>query len=609
MNRGRKAGRLRLRSDLLTSLSIVAVSLGLVGPAGAGHDDPAEQRFVEAARSGDLATLEDLVGQGVNVNASQGDGRTALHLAAERRDVEMVEFLLEHGADVERGTRIGDYRALHVASRMGSSAIIERLLEAGATVDVKTTNSGTLPIHLAAESGNPRAVEVLARKGADIDAREGSWGQTPLMFAAARNRAEVIESLVDLGAEPALEAYVVDVPTRAIVDEEAQVRLQGVLDNFREMDGGGDAWSPSPEQVESAIREARDIQRRGGNPTDVAQREEVDEEEAPNYAAMVGGWGGLTALLYASRQGHEEAVVALLEGGADIDQVSGGDGTSPLLIAALSGHFDLAVHLLEQGADPNLASDAGTTPLHAVLEREWLMPTSYSHPLHHFRQDTGYLELMERLLKEGADPNARLTDHLWFLQYNFDRLRMSFEGATPFWRAAFALDLDAMQLLVDYGAESDVWTKRGQDQRLSYGDDDNGDESGVPPVPEGGPAMHAIHAASGVGYGEGYIANVHRHVPDGWLPAIRYLVEERGADVNARDHNGYTPLHHAASRGDDEVVQYLVSQGADVTVISRDGQTTADMANGPFQRISPFPSTIELLENLGAHNNNNCVSC
>ena len=70
--------------------------------------------------------------------------------------------------------------------------------------------------------------------------------------------------------------------------------------------------------------------------------------------------------------------------------------------------------------------------------------------------------------------------------------------------------------------------------------------------------MHPIHAASGVGYGEGYAANVHRHVPNGWLPAVKYLVEQLGADVNARDHNGFSPLHHAAARGDTDVVLFLV---------------------------------------------------
>ena len=112
-----------------------------------------------------------------------------------------------------------------------------------------------------------------------------------------------------------------------------------------------------------------------------------------------------------------------------------------------------------------------------------------------------------------------------------------------------------------------------------------------------------------MGYGEGFAGNAHRHTPDGWMPAVRYLIEELGADVNARDHNGYSALHNAASRGDDEMILYLVEQGGDVTVVSRRGQTTADMANGPVQRVSPFPETVALLEGLGSKNNHNCMSC
>ena len=118
-----------------------------------------------------------------------------------------------------------------------------------------------------------------------------------------------------------------------------------------------------------------------------------------------------------------------------------------------------------------------------------------------------------------------------------------------------------------------------------------------------------IHAASGVGYGQGFAANDHRHVPDGWLPAVKYIVEVLGADVNARDYSGYTALHHAASRGDNEMIKFLVSKGADVTAVSRSGQTTADMANGPVQRINPYPETVQLLMSLGSKNNNKCVSC
>jgi ankyrin repeat protein len=118
-----------------------------------------------------------------------------------------------------------------------------------------------------------------------------------------------------------------------------------------------------------------------------------------------------------------------------------------------------------------------------------------------------------------------------------------------------------------------------------------------------------LHAASGSEYGEGYAGNAHRHAPDSWLPAVKYLVEEIGMDVNSRDNDGYTPMHHAAARGDNAVITYLVSKGADVMAVSRRGQTTVDMANGPVSRISPYPETIALLMKLGAKNNNRCASC
>jgi uncharacterized protein len=128
-------------------------------------------------------------------------------------------------------------------------------------------------------------------------------------------------------------------------------------------------------------------------------------------------------------------------------------------------------------------------------------------------------------------------------------------------------------------------------------------------VPVGGPGVTPLQAAAGVGYGEGFAGNEHRFAPGGMLAAVKYLVEELHMDVNAADHDGNTALHHAAARGDNEMILYLVSKGADVRVVNRDGKTTADMANGPVQRVSPFPETIALLEKLGAKNNHRCISC
>jgi len=124
-----------------------------------------------------------------------------------------------------------------------------------------------------------------------------------------------------------------------------------------------------------------------------------------------------------------------------------------------------------------------------------------------------------------------------------------------------------------------------------------------------GLGVYPLHAASGVGFGNGFAGNSLRHAPDGWMPAVKYLVEVLHADVNIRDQNGYTPLHNAAARGDNEMILYLVSKGADVKAVAKNGHTVADMANSPVSRTRPFPETVALLEKLGSHNSHNCVSC
>jgi ankyrin repeat protein len=229
------------------------------------------------------------------------------------------------------------------------------------------------------------------------------------------------------------------------------------------------------------------------------------------------------------------------------------------------------------------------------------------------QQRTSYLELMTALLDKGADPNARLRKKTWYTQYNFDLLRVDDAGATPFWRAAYASDVAAMQLLVARGADPFIPTtkpaQQGNHQGGTRGTDESKDHSGLQPVPVGGPGIPPLLAAAGAGYGEGFAGNAHRFAPTGMLAAVRYLVEELGTDVNVVDDDGNTVVHTAAARGDNEMIEYLVSMGADVTRVNRGGQTTVDMANGPVQRVQPFPETIKLLEGLGAKNNHKCVSC
>jgi uncharacterized protein len=551
-----------------------------------------DTRVAAAAMQRDAAAVRTLVQQRADVNGALGDGMTALHWAAQHGDREMAAVLLAAGAAVEAGTRIGKYTPLHVAAKAGNHAVAQALLTAGARVDALST-TGATPLHFAAQSGRLDTARVLLDAGAAVDAREPQWEQTPLMFAAASDRTDIVKLLLARGADWRATGKVVDISARNRADGSESRERNARIAAIQRARAGATGAAPA-----------------AGRPGRGAESLDGQEPEPVGYADLVGAHGGLTALLLACREGLEETAFALLDAGAEVNQVSTSDRTSPLLMATINGHFDLAKELLARGADVSAASDAGGTPLYGVLNMQWAPKSRHPQPTDYMQQTTGYLELAELMLKAGADPNVRLKKSLWYTTYNRDLLGVDRTGATPFWLAAYTLDVPAMKLLLKYGADPHIPTAKVPERYEEGGGDFSGpDRSGLPPIPWYGPAVSPIHAASGVGHGLGFAGNSHRHVPDGWVPAVKFLVEELGFDVNARDHNGYTPLHHAASRGDNELILYLVSKGADVKAVSRSGQSTADLANGPVQRVQPFPETVSLLVRLGAKNNNRCVSC
>jgi ankyrin repeat protein len=715
-------------AGVLSAAVLLSAATAVQGPSPVA--DAAMRRDIEAVRT--------LLKQGADVNAAQGDGMSALHWAAEHGQAAMAEMLIAAGANVRAVTRIGGYTPLHVASRSGSGVVVKALVKAGSEVNA-TTASGATALHFAAGAGSVEAVTALLDGGADPNARENSWGQTPLIFAAAYNRAAAITTLLERRADPAIATRAEGATAAAALEQAASRRRNEVLAAIRGGDDRENGPPPTPSQIQAAIVAGRAVydEVKDVDTTNVREEADTADGQVAGYGGSVGAIGGLTALHHAVRQGNLEATKALLDGGAPIDQPSGGDHTTPLLMATINGQFDAAMILIERGANPNIASDAGATPLYSTINAHWMPKSRYPQPQAVQNQKTPYLQVMEALLKAGADPNARIRRHLWYFAYNncgngncgLEQL----DSTTAFWRATYSVDVDAMRLLVAHGADHTLGSIRpaggGRGGRGGRGggrgggraDDDDDDRAGgfaargggggrgepdradsaamtevrraasealgaaragdqrderqiaqargaepaarrgrgagasgaatgrggpggrgettplgardsVPardtanvsgaPANVGGTAqdpdaraapvgkgVDPIHAAAGVGYGNGFAANSHRHAPDGWLPAMKYLVEELGADVNARDFNGYTPLHHAAARGDNEMILYLVSKGADPKAVARNGRTTIDIANGPVQRLRPFLETIALLEKLGAKNNHRCVSC
>ena len=548
----------------------------------------------DAAMAKNSATVRQLLKGGADANAAQGDGMTALHWAALNGDGPLAEMLLVAGANPRATTRIGGFTPLHLATQNGRAAVIAPLAKGGAAVNGRTT-TGATPLMLAAASGNADVVLQLADAGADLNLVEAAHGQSALMFAASLGRTEAAKALLAKGADVKLTSAVVDLSNVDVPEETLQ-------DSLRDQQRNETA---KPGEAKNEGMPARPAAATGG----------VAGVTRPfKYNELIGKHGGLSALHFAARQGAIEVVHALVESGAELNLQSAGDRTTPMLIAAINGQFDLVKYFLDKGADPNIASDTGIAPLYAVLNIEWAPKSFYPQPRAYQQQQIGYLELMTALLDKGADPNARIAKKVWYTQYNFDLLRVDDSGATPFWRAAYASDIEAMKLLVARGADSTIPTvKPAVNDRFRQGGtrsaDESRDHSGLGPVPTGGPDIPPLLAAAGAGYGEGFAGNAHRFAATGMLAAVKYLIEDIGTDPNVRDSDGNTALHAAASRGDNEMIKYLVSKGADVRLVNRGGQTTVDMANGPVQRTQPYPETIKLLEGLGAKNNNKCVSC
>lgn len=543
----------------------------------------------EAAMTGDVATVRSLLKGGADVNAALGDGVTGLHWAARQGHDELATTLIVAGANVRATTRFGAITPLHLAAERGSGAVVAMLVKAGADVNARTSTSAT-PLMFAAASGDTTAITALIDGGAEIEAKEKDREQTPLIFAAAAGRVDAVRLLLARGANKNAATRVIDLMALSANGENPDGRL---LAAKVETLNGAAAKAPP-----AAPRPA-------GRPrTPGLDRGYLINEQVHTQ-------GGMTALLFAARQGYTDVASVLLDAGVDVNQRKKGDGVSAMLAATVNGHYDFAKMLLDRGANPNLAAENGVAPLYATINLMWAPRAGYPQPRAQLNQQLGYLEFMKALLDKGADPNARVNKKVWYSNYNFDQSGIEETGSTAFWRAANAADVDAMKLLISYGADPHIPTVKPP-ERGEFGDAGRRvivDVSGVPAVPVAGPGVPVLLASAGVGYGEGFAGNSHRFAPGGMLAGVKFLIEVAGADPNSRDHEGNNAIHHAAARGDLEMIKYLVSKGADPLAVNREGQTTIDMANGPVQRVQPWPEVIAYLETLGAKNNHNCKSC
>src|SRR5439155_6791483 len=179
-------------SKFLISSFVAVVVIALSGLTMAAATD---LRLIQAVKNGDVDSVRALLKQRVDVNATQGDGATALHWAAQRDDVAIADLLIRAGARANVADDLGA-TPLHVACTNRSGSMVERLLGADADPNA-TLLSGETALMTCARAGEVRAVKALLARGADVNAKEHEHNQTALMWAAAQRHPDVVELLIN----------------------------------------------------------------------------------------------------------------------------------------------------------------------------------------------------------------------------------------------------------------------------------------------------------------------------------------------------------------------------------------------------------------------------
>jgi ankyrin repeat protein len=476
----RKRNGMRVNRTVL----IAWVALLSVAPLGAADD----LRLVEAVKNRDSAAVRTLLKQGIDVNARQPEGATALHWAAHRDDVETANLLIRAGAQVNV-TNDYEVTPLALACTNRNPAMVETLLKAGANPNA-ALSSGETALMTAARTGSTEIVAALLARGADVNAKETLRGQTGLMWAAAEGHAEVARLLIERGA-------------------------------------------------------------------DVHARSKA----------------GSTPLLLTARKGDVKTTQILLNAGADVNEAGPG-GLTVLMIATMRGHVTYAAFLLDQGANPNLGP--GFTPLHWAAG-EW--PTEMTDATNGIIADDNEwsplgglrgqakLDIVKTLLAHGADPNLRPKSDPRYGD-GIGESAGPVAEATPFLLAAMAGNAGVMRLLAAGGADPRAVTSR-KETALTL-------------------AVSNTRSAE------------YKMPESSYLEAAKQALD-LGVDPNAINAAGETALHIAVLRGSTPFVQLLIDRGADLNVKNRNGWTPLTIAEGvSVNDYAPSPDIMEALSKAGA---------
>jgi ankyrin repeat protein len=470
--------------------------------------------------------------------------------------------LLDTGTDVNETLSDGSTALLYAAYN-GDAELVGKLLDADADPNVRN-EYGSFPLSEAVQSGNVDVVRLLLEHGAEPN-MTNLEGETALMVAARSGQLAAAELLLEHGAD---------------VDAKETWGGQSAL-----------MWAAAqsqPEMIKLLIAAGANINEHGA--ARLWDRRIMNEPRPKDMNK-----GGFNPLLYAARQGCIECVKVLAEAGADLNATDP-DRISPLNLALINLHFDTAAALIEAGADVNQWDLFGRAPLYNAVDLHTL-PVGGRTDIPSEDKLSGY-DIAQMLLERGADPNMQLKVRPPYRNAVFDRGsdNVLAEGATPLIRAARAADTESVKLLLEHGAEVDLPNARGHTPLLIVAGID------WPSAPTRGRYKTEAQSIETMKVLLEHGADINAVTGDPARRPITQLTDaERGAGLQPAIRgaglvDGQTALHAAAKMGWNQIVKFLIDNGAAQQVVDSSGRTPYDLAMGIFPAAYNAPPSEPILE-------------
>ena len=576
--------------------------------------------FFNACGEGNLDKVKKFIKKGYDVNGTSqiflSYGRTPLICAASEGRFDVVKYLIDHGADVDK--KDGRKRtALHYASKWGHLNVVEVLFSKGAEIDVEDEDHCS-PLMLAAEWGHVDILLYLVNYGADVN-KKNRRKRTALHCACERGDLKVVEALLSKGAE-------IDVENEDCCTPLVLAAEMGHIDiSLYLIDHGADVHKKD-DHKRTALHYASE---RGGLKVVKAllsKGAEIDVEDEDHC----------TPLMLAAKWGHINILLCLIHHGADVNKKvgckrttihytrEGGDlkvvevvdgvRCTPLMLATEKGHIDMLLNLIDHGAEVDEKDQRKRTALHYASER-------------------GDLKVVEALLSKGAEIDVEDGDHctpltlaaerrhndilLYLIYHSADVNKKDGRKRTALHYASERGDLKVVKALLSKGAEINVEDEdrctplilavKYQKFAIVYhlikaganvkGLVDYFSGSGEGSYFGRGPLLHSLSYAinnnhiaeasvlitNGVGIEDELDINPPRtaltwSAENGHDSLVRNLIL-RGVNVNYQDANGRSALHFAAASNHIQCGILLVEAGADLRLVDRDSRTPLNLAS------------------------------